>query len=349
MGSTIVGIDIGSRSVRAVEVQGATKARPVITRYHEVALPEDSVRRGEVLEVTTVANALKQLWSSGGFTSKDVALGMGGQRVFARDLVVPRAPLAQIRESLPFHVQDLLPVPVDEAILDFYPISEETGPDGPVVNGLLIAAIKDAVTANVAAVSQAGLRPVHVDLIPFALTRALAPINSSTALTVIVGVGANTTNVIVSQGGVPLFVRILTAGGDDITRALATSLHIEPAEAEALKRSLGLGSADVPLDQRPAIEVIYAVVGELFNSIRNTLNYFLSTKRNMRLDSVVVSGGGTQLAGFNAALSEMIGLPVIQAERLGGVQLSKDLSTNSSPHQQDAMSTAFGLALGTRA
>lgn len=349
MGSTIVGIDIGSRSVRAVEVQGATKARPVITRYHEVALPEDSVRRGEVLEVTTVANALKQLWSSGGFTSKDVALGMGGQRVFARDLVVPRAPLAQIRESLPFHVQDLLPVPVDEAILDFYPISEETGPDGPVVNGLLIAAIKDAVTANVAAVSQAGLRPVHVDLIPFALTRALAPINSSTALTVIVGVGANTTNVIVSQGGVPLFVRILTAGGDDITRALATSLHIEPAEAEALKRSLGLGSADVPLDQRPAIEVIYAVVGELFNSIRNTLNYFLSTKRNMRLDSVVVSGGGTQLAGFNAALSEMIGLPVIQAERLGGVQLSKDLSSNSSPHQQDAMSTAFGLALGTRA
>jgi type IV pilus assembly protein PilM len=269
--------------------------------------------------------------------------------VFARDLVVPRAPLAQIRESLPFHVQDLLPVPVDEAILDFYPISEETGPDGPVVNGLLIAAIKDAVTANVAAVSQAGLRPVHVDLIPFALTRALAPINSSTALTVIVGVGANTTNVIVSQGGVPLFVRILTAGGDDITRALATSLHIELAEAEALKRSLGLGSADVPLDQRPAIEVIYAVVGELFNSIRNTLNYFLSTKRNMRLDSVVVSGGGTQLAGFNAALSEMIGLPVIQAERLGGVQLSKDLSTNSSPHQQDAMSTAFGLALGTRA
>lgn len=349
MGSTIVGIDIGSSSVRAVEVQGATKARPVITRYHEVALPEGSVRRGEVLEVTTVANALKQLWSSGGFKSKDVALGMGGQRVFARDLVVPRAPLAQIRESLPFQVQDLLPVPVDEAILDFYPISEETGAEGPVVNGLLIAAIKDAVAANVAAVTQAGLRPVHVDLIPFALTRALAPINSSTALTVIVGVGANTTNVIVSQGGVPLFVRILTAGGDDITRALSTSLHIELSEAEALKRSLGLGSADVPLDQRPAIEIIYAVVGELFNSIRNTLNYFLGTKRNTRLDSVVVSGGGTQLAGFNSALSEMIGLPVVQAERLGGVQLSKSLSSNSSPHQQDAMSTAFGLALGTSA
>jgi Tfp pilus assembly PilM family ATPase len=63
----------------------------------------------------------------------------------------------------------------------------------------------------------------------------------------------------------------------------------------------------------------------------------------------VVSGGGTQLAGFNAALAEMIGLPVAQAELLGGAQLSKSVSSNSTPQQQDAMSTAFGLALGTGA
>lgn len=349
MGSTIVGIDIGSRSVRAIEVQGATKAKPVITRYHEIPLPQGSVRRGEVLEVSTVADALKRLWSSGGFKSKDVVLGMGGQRVFARELVVPRAPIDQIRESLPFQVQELLPVPVDEAILDFYPISEEVGADGPVVNGLLIAAIKEAVTANVAAVLQAGLHPVHVDLIPFALSRALDPVNASTALTVLIGVGADTTNVIITQGGVPLFVRILTAGGDDITRALSTALHIDLTAAESFKRQLGLGSGEVPLDQRPAVEIIYAVVGELFSSIRNTLNYFLTTKRNVRLESVVVSGGGTQLAGFNDALAEMIGLPVAQAQPLGGTQLSKSVSSQSTPQQQDAMSTAFGLALGTSA
>jgi type IV pilus assembly protein PilM len=349
MGSTIVGIDIGSRSVRAVEVQGAAKARPVITRYHEVALPEDSVRRGEVLEISTVADALKTLWATGKFKSRNVVLGMGGQRVFARDLIVPRAPLKQIRESLPFLVQDLLPVPVDNAILDFYPISEGSSSEGPIVNGLLIAAIKDAVNQNVNAVVKANLNPVHVDLIPFALTRALAPSSSSTSLTVLIGVGADTTNVIISQGGVPLFVRILPAGGDDITRAMSTTLQIDLAHAEALKRQLGLGSADVPMEHRPAVEVIYAVVGELFNSIRNTLNYFLSTKRDTRLDQVLVTGGGTQLAGFNPALSEMIGLPVAQAEPLGGAQMSKAVLSGTTPQQKDAMSTAFGLALGTRA
>jgi type IV pilus assembly protein PilM len=349
MGSTIVGIDIGSRSLRAVEVQGAAKARPVITRYHEVALPEDSVRRGEVLEVGTVADALKTLWSTGKFTTRNVVLGMGGQRVFARDLIVPRAPIEQIRESLQFQVQDLLPVPVEDAILDFYPISEGASSDGPIVNGLLIAAIKDAVTQNVNAAVKARLNAVHVDLIPFALTRALAPISSSTSLTVLIGVGADTTNVVIAQGGVPLFVRILPSGGDDITRAMSTTLQLDLAQAEALKRQLGLGSADVPLENRPAVEIIYAVVGELFNSIRNTLNYFLSTKRNTQLERVIVTGGGTQLAGFNPALSEMIGLPVSQAEPLGGAQLSKAVSSGTTPQQKDAMSTAYGLALGTSA
>ena len=217
------------------------------------------------------------------------------------------------------------------------------------MNGLLIAAIKDAVNQNVEATTRARLNPVHVDLIPFALTRALAPITSSESLTVLIGVGADTTNVIIAQGGVPLFVRILPSGGDDITRAMATTLQLAPRDAEALKRELGLGSADVPIEHRPAVEIIYAVVGELFNSIRNTLNYFLSTKRNSQLERVIVTGGGTQLAGFNSALSEMIGLPVAQAEPLGGVQLARAVASGTTPQQKDAMSTAFGLALGTSA
>jgi type IV pilus assembly protein PilM len=349
MASTIVGIDIGSSAVRAVEVQGAATSTPVITRYHEEPLPEGSVRRGEVVEVMTVASALRRLWSSGGFKAKDVALGMGGQRVFARDLVVPLAPLAHIRESLQFHVQDLLPVPVTEAFFDFYPISESSSDEGPVVNGLLIAAIKDAVRANVEAVTLAGLHPVHVDLIPFALARALAPVGSGSGRAVLLGIGANTTNVVIAQDGVPQFVRIISGGGDDITRALSTQLPLSLAEAESLKRRLGMESAALVPEQRQALEVIYSVAGELLNGIRNTLDYFTGTKKNSALERIVVSGGGTHLIGFIAALSELTGLPVVQAELLGGARLSRGLQSNSTAEQQDAMSTAFGLALGTSA
>jgi len=349
LASTIVGIDIGSTSVRAVEVVGADRAKPVITRYHEVALPDGSVRRGEVVHVAAVAAALRSLWSTGGFSGKDVALGMGGQRVFSRDLTVPRAPLAQIRESLPFHAQELLPVPVSEAILDFYPISEELSDDGPMIKGLLIAAIKDAVTANVDAVTQAGLRPVHVDLIPFALTRALAPLGRDRDVTVLLGVGADTTNVVITRAGVPQLVRIISAGGDDITRALSTGLQLDAVEAEALKRTLGLGSVAPSPQNRHAFEIIYGVVGELLTGIRTTLDYYSSTKRADAIDRIVVSGGGAQLGGFALALEERTGLPVVQAHPLAGAELSRTVRERSTPEQRDAMCTAFGLALGTAA
>ncbi|MCU1424735.1 MAG: pilus assembly protein PilM, partial [Microbacteriaceae bacterium] len=178
MSKSVVGLDFGSTSIRAVEISDPTKPKPTIVRFLEVPLPPNSAVKGEVLEIDTVASALKQLWSKAGFKTKRVIIGVGSQRVIARDMSVPKMPLDRIRESLPFLVQDMLPVPVSEALLDFYPISEGTSKNGPVINGLLIAAVKEAVMANVRAVQQAGLDPVEVDLIPFALTRALVPISA---------------------------------------------------------------------------------------------------------------------------------------------------------------------------
>jgi type IV pilus assembly protein PilM len=349
MSPTIVGIDIGSASVRAVELRNADKGRPIVEKFAEVPIPEGSVRRGEVLETGTVAAALKRLWSTGGFKSREVILGMGGPRVLSRDLQMPLAPLAQIKESLHFHVQDMLPVPVAEALLDFYPISQEDGEHGPVVNGLLVAAIKEAVASNVAAVTQAGLRPIQVDLIPFALARALAPANASPGLVAVVSIGANTTNVVIALNGVPQFVRIISSGGDDITRALAARLQMTPAQAESVKREIGLGSPSTTQQQRPAMEVIYESARELLTAVRNTLNYYVNSKPGVALSKIVLSGGGSQLLGLQRALGEATGTTVQQADPLGGAQLGRGAGGRSSREEQDAMTTAFALALGTTA
>jgi type IV pilus assembly protein PilM len=347
MSPNIVGIDIGSASVRAIELRNADKQRPIIERFHEVPLPESSVRRGEVLEVGTVATAIKRLWSSGGFKTKDVVLGIGGPRVLSRDLQMPRAPINQIREALPFHVQDLLPVPVAEALLDFYPISEEPGEHGPVINGLLVAAIKEAVSANVAAVTQAGLRPVQVDLIPFALARSMAPRNTAGGLVAIVSIGANTTNIVIALDGVPQFVRIISAGGDDITRAVAGRMQFTPQQAELAKREIGLGLSNVRADQRPVVEVIYESARELLTAIRNTLSYYVNSKPGAVLSRVVLSGGGSHLNGLPNALSEATGISVVQGESFGAAQLSRTARSRVTQEEQVAMATAFGLALGS--
>jgi type IV pilus assembly protein PilM len=244
-------------------------------------------------------------------------------------------------------VQELLPVPIADVLLDFYPLTEEQGENGPAVGGLLVAGLKDAITANVAAVMGAGLHPVHVDLIPFAVARALAPLRTARGRDVIVSLGANTTNVVVVDDGVPRYVRILPNGGDDVTRMLASRLQWPPEQAEQAKRALGMGGPMMRLEDRPIIEIVYEVVGELISGIRNTLAYYANAHPAAPIQRIVLSGGGAQLSGLPGALSEMTKLPITAADPY--VAVASKARARPAPTEQDAYVTAIGLALGSHA
>ncbi|WP_104194976.1 type IV pilus assembly protein PilM [Cryobacterium sp. M25] len=349
MASSVVGIDIGSLALRAVELVDPAKAKPTLLRYFEVPLPDGAVSRGEVMEPNTVAGALKQLWSQGGFKSKDVVLGMGNQRVLARDLTVPKMSLKRIRESLPFEVQDMLPVPVADALLDFYPISESTGENGPVVNGLLIAAVKEAVLGNVKAAQLAGLTTVDVDLIPFALSRVLVSRPQITGTVALLDLGGNTSSVVIVKDGVPQFVRIIPTGGNDLTEALRNGLAVDVVQAESIKRTRGLATGAVlPADQ-PAIEIIYQVTSELLTSLRNTINYYGNTRPTDQVQRILLSGGGSLLSGFAAALAELTHLDVSMADPFSTVSLARSIDEDALRGSSSAFTVALGLALGSAA
>lgn len=375
MSGNVVGIDIGTAGVRAVEV-AAGKNKAAVVRYHQVPLPEGAVTRGEVVEPNTVASALKQLWTQGGFKSKNVVLGMGNHRVLSRDLTVPRASLAHIRESLPFQVQDMLPIPLDDALLDFYPVTEGEGEGGPTVTGLLIAAVKDAVQGNVKAVELAGLLPLDVDLIPFALTRVLNVGECIEGTIAQVDVGAATTSIVITTNGVPQFVRLIPAGGNDVTQALVEKLQLAPEEADRRKRALGfrLPAAPAPaadddaawdrgeageerdesvavnaqVDDWTVVSLIREVTVELLNSVRNTANYFTNT-RHTSVTRIVLTGGGSKLPGFAEALGELTRLPVSSAEISRMVSYGRSVKVDELCGSQGAFLVALGLALGSAA
>lgn len=341
--SQLVGVDIGSGSIRAVEVTGVGSKRPTVARFYSLPLPEGAVKNGEVIEVNTVAAALKQLWSVAKFGSKEVVLGVGNPKVLVRDLSVPKLSYREIRESLPTHVQEMLPVPVADALLDFYPISESESENGPVVNGLLVAAIKDSVLANVKAVQLAGLTPVGVDLIPFALTRLTSP-SRMIGNVAHIDIGSRATNVIVTSGGVPQFVRIIASGGHDITSALVDRLSIPEAEAENMKRSLGLGGVAVAPEHTQTVGIIREVTATFLTSLKNTLSYFANTRQNEPYSGIILTGGGSQLVGFADALSEMTRIPVVLGDTFGSIDVARDASRGTT--SQLGMNVALGLALG---
>jgi len=344
----VVGIDIGTSGVRAVEIGGAAGAKPVILRYHEELLPVGAVSRGEVVDAAVVTEVLERMWKTAGFSSREVVLGVGNHRVVARDLSVPSMSTRRIRESLPFQVRDLIPMPIEEALLDFYPIVEVPGEGdaGPQINGLLIAALKSSVLANVTAVRAAGLTAVEVDLLPFALGRAIHHGTATDQVIAQIDVGSGSTSVVVSSNGVPQFVRLVPAGGHDITKALRDDLGVSEETADTLKRTIGL-ARDVTPEHEHAARIIRDNAFDLLEGLRNTISYFSNSRLDLRITQIVLTGGGARLIGFDTALGDLTRLPIVRPQA-STADLAPGIDKAALQATEGRFLVAYGLALGSR-
>jgi type IV pilus assembly protein PilM len=148
---------------------------PVVTNFGGVALPDNAVREGEVMDPNAVAQAIRELVGAAKLKNKRVHLGVANQRVVVRQIELPWMPEDELRSSLPFQVQEFIPIPVEEAQLDYHVLEEVTDEDGArSLRLLLVAAHKDMVSSLMEAVQQAGLKPVSIDLNPFAQLRTMS-------------------------------------------------------------------------------------------------------------------------------------------------------------------------------
>lgn len=347
----VIGLDIGTTAVRAAEVEvsrggGARGKPPTVIRFGQVPLPLGAVRDGEVAEMQTVASAIRQLWQQYKFGSKEVILGVGNQRVMVRDLPLPAMPMDQIRSSLPFQVQDMLPVAVDDVLLDYYPTAAYDGPSGRMVSGLLVAATRDTVHANTAAAETAGLRPLMVDLTAFALARFHAHGELTNRIAALVDIGARVTMVVISAYGVPRLVRILPTGGQDATDTVANELGVTSAEAEAIKRQVGVGLA-VPPEMRLAADAIGRASQNLVEAIRNTLVYYAANNPGAAAEIVVLTGGGSRLSGLGQYLSSAARITVTYGDPLSAMRAASGMPSGDALAQlAHAIPVPVGLALG---
>ncbi len=351
-GRVAVGLDIGTSAVRAAELAlGGTQV--TLQRFGQVGLPPGAVRDGEVVDVDVVGAAIRQLWAQVRFSAKRVVLGVANQKVVVRQVDLPWLPAAELRTSLPFQVQDFIPMPVERAILDFHPLEEFQGENGArMIRVLLVAAARDMVTAALAAVTKAGLTTVMVDLTPFAVLRALAPVDElglDSEAEALVEVGARVTNIVVHSGGVPRFVRILLMGGQDITEAVAERMGVPIDEAEAVKQSIGMAAepGDAAAEGSPAARVIESTAAAFVQEVRGSLDYYVAQPAAAPLRRIRLSGGGGQLDGLSERLAAATRLPIETASPMEYVRLGRTgLSTEQLRTVQPVASVPVGLALG---
>lgn len=350
-GRGLVGLDIGTSAVRAAEVSvGGDSA--TLHRFAQVELPDGAVQNGEIVDPTAVSAAIRRLWHLGRFSSKKVVIGVANQRVVVRQVELPWLPEKDLRKGLAFQVGELIPMPVDQAVLDFDAAEEITGEDGRrMLRVLLVAANKEMIHVALEVVNRAGLQPVAVDLTPFALMRALGGGASAFGLDgdgeVLVDLGADVTNIAVHQQGAPRFVRMLVLGGRDLTDALSERMGVDLPTAEAAKLGMQLATDTTFVDAHPAGRALESAASQWIEELRQSLDYYAAQPNSVRLRRLVLTGGGAQLDGLPQRIATATRLPVVVASPLAGLKVGKTgLSEDELARYESRMAVPVGLALG---
>jgi type IV pilus assembly protein PilM len=342
-----VGLDIGTSAVRAAWVAGRGKSGPSLVKFGQVALPQGAVEDGEIRDPGAVSEAISQMWKRSRFKSKQAIVGVANQRVVVRQVDIPFMEEKDLRSSIRYQVAEHIPMPVDDAELDFQVIDDYvTENQEHMMRVLLVAAAKDMVGALVDAVAAAGLRPAGVDLTPFAVARAVSQAargeSGVAGSEAIIDVGASVTNIIVHHNGEPQFVRILLVGGDDATDALVNELDVSFDEAEALKLDLGHG-----VGSQEAERVLTGRVEALVSEIQGSVDYYLSLGDSQPVTSVIITGGGSLARGLVGRLEASLGTPVRQGTPLSEMTVSKSgLNPEQIAQIEPVAAAAVGLALG---
>ncbi|MGB7981529.1 MAG: type IV pilus assembly protein PilM [Candidatus Nanopelagicales bacterium] len=346
---TIIGLDIGTSSVRAAEVS-FRNATPQLLRFGQLALPDGAVVDGEVAQAAAVTAALQELWSSAHFSHRRVILGIANPKVVIRQAEVPYyGSHEELRRALPLVVGDQVPIDAATAVMDFAPLEEIRASDGSrSLAGLLVAAVEEMVATTMEAVIAAGLTPATVDLSPFAVLRSAVwgpGLGLASHPEAVVDIGSDLTSIVVHEDGTPRFVRILLHGGRAISTALMNDLGISLAEAEQVKREVGLvGTA--PMDAS-ARRIITRVSSELVDEIRGSLDYFVASSTHGGVTRIVLSGGTARLGGLLELISDRLHLPVDRASALAGLDVSRSGLSSAQIGFVDPIAVVpVGLALG---
>lgn len=305
---SLVGLDIGSSAVKAVELKAAGKGYKV-TAFGSEPVPPDSIVDGAIIDAAAVADAVRRLFDSRGIRTKDVAASLSGNAVIVKKISLPVMTDAELAESIYWEAEQYIPFDIQDVNLDYQILS---GGDGAEPRGameiLLVAAKKDKIADYTGVIAQAGRTPVVVDVDAFALQN-IYEVNyrpAANAVVALLNAGASAININVVGGDESLFTRDISLGGNAYTEAVQKELNLPFEEAERLKRGERSETVGVE-DVRP---VLRAMNENVLLEIQKTFDFFKATSASDRIDRILVSGGASRVDEFTAMLEERFDTPV---------------------------------------
>src|SRR5215813_915220 len=300
---TVVGLDIGSSAVKAVELKPSGKGYRV-TAFGVEPIPPDAIVDGAIIDAGSVADAIRRVFDGNkAFKAKEVCASLSGNAVIVKKITLPVMTPNELSESIYWEAEQYIPFDIQDVNLDYQILDPGTGPNSRgSMDVLLVAAKKEKIADYTGVIAQAGKVPVVVDVDAFALQNAFEMNygNDPQAVVVLLNAGASAININIISGDQSVFTRDISMGGNAYTEAVQKELNLPFESAEQLKK----GEPVEGHTFEEAKPILRAVTENVLLEIQKTFDFFKASATSDRIDRVLLSGGASRVDGFQKALEE---------------------------------------------
>ena len=304
---SIVGLDIGSSALKAVELKPGRGGFELLHIAHQ-NLQSDTIVDGHIIDLNHVSDCINRIWAEHNLKTNLVATSISGHAVIVKKITLASMPEEELDEQIHWEAEQYIPFDINDVNLYHEVVGYD--PSGQHMEVLLVACKRDKIAQFTQVISQAGKQPLIVDVDAFALQNAYEvnyhPTSDQTVALLDIGASVMTMNIV--RGVNSIFTRDISAGGNQYTDLLQKELNLTFEQAEALKR----GAA---FDANPASEQAeYAMnsVSEMLGlEIQRTLDFFRSTAEDSpAIDRMLIAGGSSKVTHLTDYLSDKFQIPV---------------------------------------
>ncbi len=295
--TSVVGLDIGSRTIKAAEVAD-TKKGPTLKNFGVIDIEPGIIEEGAIKDPEAAASAIRQLFQSSNIKDQNVAISIGGYSVIVKKINVQTMTDDELHETINFEAEQYIPFDINDVNLDFQILGEsEHNPNQMSV--LLVAAKKEMVNEYVNLVEMAGLNTVILDVDAFALQNIFELNYTPEENVALIDIGASKTSLNILKGSSSVFMRDVSLGCSQINEQIVSLIDCSLAEAEEIKRSEQSEKIS-PEDLR---DIITSVVSDWCTEIKRALDFFYSTYPEDQITKIILSGGGAKIKEFREQLA----------------------------------------------
>ena len=369
--SPLVAIDIGSSSIKLVQLTEFKEGQYELTRFGMMPLDEECIVEGAIKKPELVADALKNLIKAEKIQSRYAVSAVAGEAVFIKKIKVPVMSEEELSAKITQEAEQYIPFDIDDVALDFQILgavdtdkdeepenSEESEPaddsqdndeqkedsneEGEMMEALLVAVQKEVIDERTDILLEAGLKPAIIDLDVFALMNAaqLTTDLSTMGTIALIDLGDSFTHINIIQDGTMGYTRDIPIGGGYLTNMLMSKFQIPFKQTLDIKR----GKLSSDIKEEEVVEVIVRASKKVLEEVQKSFEYF-STLSDHKIERVLLCGGGSMIRGLDGFFADYLKMPVEILDPMQGVKINPKNFDQSLIDEMSGLSTvALGLA-----